>query len=249
MKKLLEVSGLKVSVKNGKEILHQVDFAVSKGETVVILGPNGAGKSTIAAGIMGNPKFVTSGKINFNGKSLADLEPDERARLGIYLSFQTPAEIAGISTTEIIRNALISQQNKTISLDKTREKITDEAKKIGQNIWFAEREANVGFSGGERKKNEILQLLCLKPKLAILDEIDSGLDVDAADNISQVLANFQQETGVAYLIISHNMRVFSHLQPDRVVVMRDGSVYTTGGKELVEKVEKGGFKAIFGDKK
>ncbi|MBQ6486639.1 Fe-S cluster assembly ATPase SufC [Candidatus Saccharibacteria bacterium] len=266
-KKLLIISGFSVNVKDGsvsrdlkssspvggakKEILTGVDFEIRKGETVALLGPNGAGKSTIASAIMGNPKFKTKGSIKFYDekkgvlKEILRLSPDKRARLGIFSSFQNPVEIPGISTTEMLRTTLEEKTGKFVPLDDLREEISDAAKKLGQNVWFSERELNVGFSGGEKKKNEILQMLILKPKLVILDEIDSGLDVDAAKEISKVLAKYQRESGCSYLIISHNMRVLKSLKVDKTVLMKEGKIFAVSDGEMVKKIEKEGFNTVF----
>ena len=244
IKELLTVSKLTAMV-NGQEILHGVDFSVKDGETVVLLGQNGAGKSTIAAAILGDPKFEVTGKIKFKGAEISGLSIDKRAKKGIFMSFQNPVEVSGVSTTEMLRTALEERTSKHVPIDEVRESIDKAAKKLGQKIWFSERELNVGFSGGEKKKNEILQMLVLKPKLVILDEIDSGLDVDAAENISEVLAEYQKETGCAYLIITHNMRVLSHLKPSKTVLIDKGSVYKVGDDGLAKTIEKRGFRAIF----
>lgn len=239
----LLVSNLFAAVKD-KQILSGVDFSVGKGETVVLLGQNGAGKSTVASAIMGDPKFKTSGSVKFCGKEILEISVDERARMGIFASFQNPVEIPGISTTEMIRGVLEGKKGGFVPIDEVREKINAGAKKLGQNIWFSERELNVGFSGGEKKKNEIIQMLALKPKLVILDEIDSGLDVDAGANISKVLAEYQKENNCSYLIITHNMRVLKHLKPSKTVLINKGRVEAIKDGKLVKRVEKEGFKAI-----
>ncbi len=244
MKNLLKVSNLVAAVKNGNEILHGVDFEVGPGETVVLLGSNGAGKSTVASVIMGDPRFEASGSIKFQGDELLKLQTDKRAQKGIFVSFQNPVEIPGVTTTEMVRNIYEEKNNGFVSLDEVRNDITDAAKQIGQNIWFAERDLNVGFSGGEKKKNEIMQMLVLKPKLVILDEIDSGLDIDAGSRISKVLAEYQKKTGCSYLIITHNMRVLSNLKPSKAVLISQGRVVKTGDGKLVKRVEKEGFKTI-----
>ena len=245
-RELLSVSGLVASA-SGREILHGVDFGVSKGETVVLLGPNGAGKSTVASAIMGDPRFSTSGSVKFLGREVLRLSVDKRAKLGIFMSFQNPVEVPGISTTEMIRTVFEERKGGFMSIDEVREKINGAAKKLGQNIWFSERELNVGFSGGEKKKNEILQLLSLEPKLVILDEIDSGLDVDASERISKILRGYQKQTNCSYLIITHNMRVLRHLEPSSAILMDEGRVVKVGDAGLVRQVLKQGFKAILGE--
>lgn len=237
-------------IKNDKpregEILKGVDFLILENETAVLLGPNGAGKSTIAGAIMGDPRFKASGKIKFLEKNdLLELSPDKRAKLGIFLSFQNPIDIPGISTTEMLREALMSKLERRVMLDETREKANETRKKLGKDNWFLERELNVGFSGGEKKINEILQMVALEPKLVILDEIDSGLDIDAAENISEILADYQRKSGCSYLIITHNMRILRKLKVDKTILLRDGRVYKTGDAGLLKQVEENGFKAVF----
>lgn len=243
---MLEVSKLKVSVGN-REIISGVDFSVGEGETVVLLGPNGAGKSSIAGAIMGEPKFKVSGSVKFFGKEILKKAVEKRAKMGILVSFQNPVEVPGISTTEMIRTVFEERKGGFVALDEVREKISAAAKKLGQNIWFSERELNVGFSGGEKKKNEILQMLLLEPKLMILDEIDSGLDIDAAETISKISRDYQKKSGCSFLIITHNMRVLRHLKPSKAVLLDKGSVYAVGDEKLVTRVEKRGFKTILSE--
>lgn len=245
-KRLLSVSNLTASVSD-REILHGIDFTVDTNETVVLLGSNGAGKSTVAAAIMGDPRFSASGSVKFLEKEILSLAVDKRAKLGIFMSFQNPVEVPGVTTTEVIRSVLEEKKGGFVPLDDVRKEITASAKKLGTNIWFSEREMNVGFSGGEKKKNEIMQMLSLKPKLVILDEIDSGLDVDAGANISKVLAEYQKESGCSYLIITHNMRVLKHLKPSKAVLIDKGHVEAVGDAGLVKRVEKQGFKAILNE--
>lgn len=247
VKDLLTVEAVAVETAAGehpKKIITEVSLEVKGGETVVILGPNGAGKSTLGAAIMGDPRFrISKGEIKFLGEKINTLEIDKRGLLGMMMTMQNPVEIAGISTTDVIRNALIARGEK-LTLDQVRERISVACKKLKTNIFFAEREINVQFSGGEKKRNEILQALVLKPKLLILDEIDSGLDVDAAENISNLLRELQKETGVAYLIITHNMRVLKKLEVDRTYILKAGEIVKTGSAELMRQVEQSGFSSI-----
>ena len=243
--KFFGVKNLRVSTEEGKEILPGVDFEINKSETVVLIGPNGAGKSTVAGAIMGDGRFITSGSVKFLGDEILNLPVSERAKKGIFMSFQNPVEVPGITTTEMIRSVLEDKKGGFVPLDEVREGISENAKKLGTNIWFSERELNVGFSGGEKKKNEILQMLALSPKLVILDEIDSGLDVDASARISKILRDYQKESGCSYLIITHNMRVLRHLEPTRAILMKEGSVYAVGDQKMLKVVEKNGFKAFF----
>ena len=240
----LNVKQLRASTREGKEILFGVDFSVLKGETAVLIGPNGAGKSTIAAVIMGDPRFVASGSVKLFKKEITNLPVDKKAELGLFCSFQNPVEVPGITTTEMIRAVLEERKSGFVPVDEVREKISKNAKELGQNIWFAERELNVGFSGGEKKKNEIIQMLSLEPKFVILDEIDSGLDVDAGAKISKVLADYQKKTGCSYLIVTHNMRVLKHLKVTKTILIDEGRVRAVSDKTLLKRVEKSGFKAV-----
>ena len=248
MDKMLNVKNITVLAGEGersKKIIGNLSLEVAQGETVVILGPNGAGKSTLGAAMMGDPKLkITEGEIRFFDENITNMKVDERARLGMMMTMQNPVEIPGISTTNVIRAAL-NARGENLSLDKIREQISVVCKKLKTNIFFAEREINYKFSGGEKKKNEIIQALVLKPKLLILDEIDSGLDVDAAEKVSEILAAYQKESGCTYLIITHNMRILSHLRPSKTVLIDKGSVYRVGDEKLAKTIEKRGYKAIF----
>lgn len=238
----MTVSHLSVALPDGRELLHDVSFAVPSGATTVLLGANGAGKSTLAGALAGDPRFLTSGEVKFQGQNLLDLTPDRRAQLGLFLTFQTPVEIPGVSTTEAVRSALEARKNDFVPLDSVRAGITEAARQLGTDIWFAERDLNVGFSGGEKKLSEILQLLSLEPKFVILDEIDSGLDVDASARISRVLRDYQAKTGCTYLIITHNMRILRDLRPARAVLLSKGRIAAVGGEELVSAVEEQGYR-------
>ena len=244
MEKVFEVKNLGAKTRQGKEILSQVNFSITSGETAVLVGPNGAGKSTVAGVIMGDPRFSVSGSAKFLGKDILRMSVDKRAELGIFMSFQNPVEVPGITTTEMIRSVLEERRGGFVPIDEIREGITQSAKKLGTNIWFSERELNVGFSGGEKKKNEIMQMLSLGPKFVILDEIDSGLDVDAGKKISKVLADYQKETGCTYLIITHNMRVLANLKPSKVILMDKGHVMAVSDEKMLKRVESEGFKVL-----
>ena len=241
---IIKVEDLTIAYED-KPVLWDVELDIKKGILMAIVGPNGAGKSTVAATIWGDPKFKVSGSVQFKGQELTGMKINERAKKGIFVSFQNPVEVPGVSTTEMLRTALEEKEGAHLALDEVREKINKAAQKLGQNIWFSERELNVGFSGGEKKKNEILQMLVLEPELVILDEIDSGLDVDAAEKVSEILAAYQKESGCTYLIITHNMRILSHLRPSKTVLIDKGSVYRVGDEKLAKTIEKRGYKAIF----
>ena len=247
MGKMLNVKNITVLAGEGersKKIIDNLSLEVAQGETVVILGPNGAGKSTLGATIMGDPKLkITEGEIRFFDENITNMKVDERARLGMMMTMQNPVEVPGISTTNVIRAAL-NARGENLSLDKIREQISVVCKKLKTNIFFAEREINYKFSGGEKKKNEIIQALVLKPKLLILDEIDSGLDVDAADLISGTLKELQENEKTALLIITHNMRILKKLKVDKVYILKFGEIVKTGNRELLDLIEKNGYEGI-----
>ena len=244
---MLNVKNITVLAGEGersKKIIDNLSLEVAQGETVVILGPNGAGKSTLGATIMGDPKLkITEGDIRFFDEDITNMKAYERARLGMMMTMQNPVEIPGISTTNVIRAAL-NARGENLSLDRIREQISVVCKKLKTNIFFAEREINYKFSGGEKKKNEIIQALVLKPKLLILDEIDSGLDVDAADLISGALKELQENEKTALLIITHNMRILKKLKVDKVYILKSGEIVKTGTRELLDLIEKNGYEGI-----
>lgn len=245
---MLNVKNITVLAGEGersKKIIDNLSLeVVAQGETVVILGPNGAGKSTLGAAMMGDPKLkITEGEIRFFDENITNMKVDERARLGMMMTMQNPVEVPGISTTNVIRAAL-NARGENLSLDKIREQISVVCKKLKTNIFFAEREINYKFSGGEKKKNEIIQALVLKPKLLILDEIDSGLDVDAADLISGALKELQENEKMALLIITHNMRILKKLKVDKVYILKSGEIVKTGTGELLDLIEKNGYEGI-----
>jgi feS assembly ATPase sufC len=247
MDKMLNVKNITVLAGEGersKKIIGNLSLEVAQGETVVILGPNGAGKSTLGTAMMGDPKLkITEGEIRFFDENITNMKVDERARLGMMMTMQNPVEVPGISTTNVIRAAL-NARGENLSLDKIREQISVVCKKLKTNIFFAEREINYKFSGGEKKKNEIIQALVLKPKLLILDEIDSGLDVDAADLISGALKELQENEKTALLIITHNMRILKKLKVDKVYILKSGEIVKTGTRELLDLIEKNGYEGI-----
>ena len=235
--KLLEIKDLHAGVED-KEILKGLNLSVNKGEVHVILGPNGSGKSTLMNIIMGHPKYqVTSGTMEFEGEDMSGLKTFERARKGLFLSFQTPEEIPGITVENMIRTA-----KQTITGDKV--KLIPFRKELkAQKPEYAQRYMNVGFSGGEKKRNEILQLLMLQPKLALLDETDSGLDVDAVQIVSEGVAKFHNEDN-SCLIITHNTRILEKLKVDKVHVLMNGQIVEEGGAELIEDINSRGFTHI-----
>ena len=240
---LLTIKGLCAGVE-GKEILKGVDLVVNKGETHVILGPNGSGKSTLMNIIMGHPKYQqTAGEIIFDGSDIGELEAYERARAGIFLAFQAPEEIPGITVENMIRTskqAVTGEKVKPIPFRKELESVMADLK-IDSS--YAKRYLNVGFSGGEKKRSEVLQLLMLKPKLALLDETDSGLDVDAIQIVSAGVSRYHNDDN-ACLIITHNTRILDRLKVDKVHVLAKGRIVRDGGPDLVEEIGRQGFKNI-----
>jgi len=238
--KLLTIKGLHAGVE-GKEILKGLDLSVNKGEVHVILGPNGSGKSTLMNVLMGHPKYeVTGGTMTFGGEDLAALRTFERARRGLFLSFQTPEEIPGITVENMLRTARQAMTGKNIKILAFRRKLQQTMEQLKMDPSYAQRYMNVGFSGGEKKRNEILQLLMLEPKLALLDETDSGLDVDAVQIVSHGVSAFHNAEN-SCLIITHNTRILEQLTVDRVHVLMDGRIVEEGGPELIAKINAGGF--------
>lgn len=243
---MLVIHNLHVAVED-KEILKGLSLTVKPGERVAIMGPNGSGKSTLAYALMGHPKYViTAGSVTFNGEDVLALEPFARSRLGLFLSFQYPASISGVTLSNFLRQAMLAHGHK-LSLPKFRAALAEEMRALQMDPAFAERYLNEGFSGGEKKRAEILQLAMLKPKLAILDETDSGLDIDAirivADGVNRAHA---ADSTMATVVITHYHRILQYLKPDTVHVLHDGRIVKSGGEELVHELEKKGYGWITG---
>lgn len=241
---LLKITGLHVSV-GDKEILHGVDLTVNSDEPHVLMGPNGTGKSTLGYAITGNPAYtVTEGDIVFGGESIVDMPVNERAKKGIFLSFQNPLEVPGVTLSSFIRSALEQKTKTRLRLWDFKKKLAETMKLLDMDESYSDRDLNVGFSGGEKKKAEILQMLMLEPKLAILDETDSGLDVDAVRTVSQGVKLYRERVHGSLLIITHSTRILEALTIDAAHVMENGVIVKNGGAELVEKINEKGFSAI-----
>lgn len=244
--KLLEIKDLHAGVED-KEILKGLNLSIGKGEVHVILGPNGSGKSTLMNIIMGHPKYqVTSGEMFFEGEDLSSLKTFERTRKGLFLSFQTPEEIPGITVENMIRTAKQAITGQKVKIFPFRKELKAMMQELKMKPEYAERYMNVGFSGGEKKRNEILQLLMLQPKLALLDETDSGLDVDAVQIVSEGVAKFHNSKN-SCLIITHNTRILEKLHVDKVHVLINGKIVEEGGAELIDDINHRGFTHILAE--
>lgn len=242
MSELLRVENLHVSV-GGKELLHGINLTVNKGEVHVIMGVNGAGKSTLLHAIMGNPVYqITEGHIYFEGQDVTELSVDKRAKLGIFLSFQNPISVAGITMENFIRTAKTTISGKQQRLFPFKRLMKSRMEGLLMDPSYADRYLNDGFSGGERKKSEILQMRILEPKLAMLDETDSGLDVDAVRIVSKNISEYHNEEN-SILIITHLNQILKFITPEFVHVLIDGRIVREGGPELVEEIETNGFDA------
>ncbi len=243
-KNLLEIHRLCVNV-GEKEILRGVDMTIGKDETHVLMGPNGTGKTTLGYAITGNPIYtVSSGEILFDGENITEMPVNERAKKGVFLSFQNPLEVPGVTLASFMRSALEQKTGKRLKLWEFRKKLAENMDLLAMDASYADRDLNVGFSGGEKKKAEILQMLMLEPKLAILDETDSGLDVDAVRTVSNGVRLYHERVHGSLLIITHSTRILEALSIDVVHVMEDGIIVRNGGAELVESINESGFSAL-----
>ena len=241
---LLEVKDLHVCAAE-KEILHGVNLSLGRDETHVLMGPNGTGKSTLGYAITGNPAYeVTNGSILFEGEDITDMPVNERARRGIFLSFQNPLEVPGVTLSNFIRSALENKSGNRLRLWDFKKKLAQTMELLEMDESYAQRDLNVGFSGGEKKKAEILQMLMLEPKLAILDETDSGLDVDAVRIVSRGVQLYRERQHGTVLIITHSTRILEALTVDRTHVMENGVIVKDGGAELVDQINREGFAAL-----
>jgi Fe-S cluster assembly ATP-binding protein len=240
----LVVENLHVEVE-GKEVLKGVNLEVNRGEVHVLMGPNGSGKTTLSLALMGHPKYkITKGRILLEGEDITGLEPHERARKGLFLAFQNPIEISGVRLSTLLTLEANRVFGSSIKPEETFSVIRDVAKRVGLSESLLNRNVFEGFSGGEKKRTEIAQMLLLKPKIAILDEPDSGVDVDGlkiiADNISKLL----QENGTGFLIITHYRRILEYVKPTKVHVMYKGKIVVSGGEELSAKIDREGYESV-----
>lgn len=243
MGKLLEIKNLCVSVED-KPILKDINLTVNSGQIHVLMGPNGAGKSTLMNTIMAHPKYdITSGDIFFEGENITDKKADERAKKGIFMSFQNPEEIQGVNVEEFLKEALNSQGKDYGSSLKFHKELVKKMDSLKIDTSSANRYVNVGFSGGEKKKNEMLQMSVLNPKLALLDETDSGLDVDAVKVVSQSIKDYF-DNDKAIIIITHHKEILANIKPDYVHVIKDGKLVVTSDASLIDKIEKEGYANI-----
>ncbi len=238
---ILKISQLTARVEE-KEILHDINFEMRKGETHVLMGPNGAGKSTLGYVLMGNPKYeITEGSISFKGKDITAESADRRAKNGMFLSFQEPLEVPGLSVSNFIRSALQQKKGGYVRLWDFKKELKKNLEFLDLDESYAERSLNVGFSGGEKKKIETLQLMMLRPSLAILDETDSGLDVDAVRLVSRGVEEYQKDREGALLIITHSTRILESLHVDYTHVMVNGHIVATGDGSMVEEINEKGY--------
>ena len=235
----IEINGLEVSV-NKKTVLNGVDLLVQRGKIHVLMGPNGSGKSTLANVIMGNPKYtVNAGSIKFDGEDLLKLKVNERAKKGIFLAFQEPVEISGVNTMNFLVTAYTNLKGKNAEL---RKEIIKKMNELNLSDSFLKRSLNEGFSGGEKKRFELLQVMLFKPKIAILDEIDSGMDIDSVRMLGEVTKNLSKDTG--FLMITHNDHILDYIKPDMVSVMKEGKIIKSGDYQLIEQIKREGYKQL-----
>jgi len=239
---LLDVKNLNAGLEDGKQILNDLNIQIGQGETHVLMGPNGAGKSSLGNVLMGNTVYkVTGGKILFKGQDITDEAVDKRAKLGMFMSFQAPLEVPGISLESFIRSALQQKTGEHVKLFQFQKELKACIELLNMNPDYAKRDLNVGFSGGERKKSEILQLLMLKPDFAILDETDSGLDVDAVRFVAKGIEEYRRITNGSLLIITHTAKILEGLPVDKTHVIVKGHIVKTGDGELFKKINEKGF--------
>ena len=237
----LEIKDVCIEI-GGNKVVDGTDLNVSSGELHVLMGPNGCGKSSLAKGIMGHPDYkIKSGKVLVDGKEINDLPANERAKLGLFLQFQEPVEIEGLGILNFLNAARNSMKRDTKSVREFMNEVKERSSGLKLKEDLVGRSLNAGFSGGEKKKVEILQMQILKPGIAILDEPDSGLDIDAVKIVAENINRFMKETGAGVILITHYSRILEYLKPDQIHVMKNGKIIMEGGDELVKKIEKEGY--------
>jgi Fe-S cluster assembly ATP-binding protein len=244
MSKVLSINNLHAAI-NGKEILRGVNLTIRQGEVHALMGPNGSGKSTLSYALMGHPNYdVTEGTATLDGRDLLEMEPDERAKAGLFLAFQYPEEIPGVPVAQFLRQALSARRGMDLSVLELRVSIMEWMKKLDMDPSFGDRYLNEGFSGGEKKRNEILQLAILEPDLAVLDETDSGLDIDALGVVARGVTTVRESRpDLGVLVVTHYQRILGQLRPDVVHLLVDGRIATSGSAELAAQIEEEGYEA------
>lgn len=242
---LLEITDLYITAEDGTEILNGVTLLINAGETHALMGPNGCGKSTLASTLLGSPEYVvTRGTIRYKGQDITELDSSERGKLGMFLAFQYPQEFPGVSVLNFLRQTVEARTSKEISILNLRKLMMSWMEKLDMDSAFADRYLNEGFSGGEKKRNEILQMALLEPDFAVLDETDSDLDIDALQVVAKGVNEIRKERpDMGVLTITHYQRLLDHLQPDHVHILVDGKIIESGGFELVEKLDSQGYEA------
>ncbi len=237
----LEIKDLEVSI-DGEKIVKGVSLEVEPGEIHALMGPNGSGKSTLAHALMGNPKYsVDAGQVIIDGEGVTGEEADKRAREGLFLAFQYPSEISGITVAEFLKEAIDAGRDEPMPQKEFNEHLREKLELLDMEEEFARRYLNDGFSGGEKKRTEILQMSVLEPKYAVLDEIDSGLDIDALRVVSEGINTVAREQNIGLLMITHYQRILDYVEPDHVHVMIDGKIVESGGPEMAQKLEAEGY--------
>lgn len=241
---MLEIKNLHIEVDN-KEVLKGVSLKIKKDEIIAIMGPNGSGKTSLSYAIMGHPNYkITKGEILFNGKKINELDPSERAKLGIFLSFQNPVEISGVTVSNFLRTALKNAKNKVYSLIEYKKLLLKHMKLLNIDSSFKDRYLNEGFSGGEKKRFETLQMSILEPSLAVIDEVDSGLDIDSLSIVADNIKKIQKKNEMSILIITHYERILEYIKPDKVLIFDNGKIKKVGNINLVKEVESKGYKNL-----